>query len=60
ARLESDLAELLDEKEMNMARPMRGVVRDALMRQYERAEDRIRARIAALLDGRVEEPLADE
>ncbi len=30
ARLEAELADLLEEKQMNMARPMRGVVRDAV------------------------------
>ncbi len=60
ARLEAELAELLDEKGMNMARPMRGVVRDALTRQYERAEERIRARIAYLPNGRTEESSGDE
>ena len=47
-RLEADLADLLEEKRLNMGRPMRGVVRDALQRQFERAEARLRGRIAAL------------
>ncbi len=48
ARLEAELEELLEEKRMNMARPMRGMVRDALRRQFERAEERLRVQISAL------------
>ncbi len=60
ARLEADLADLLEERQLNMARPMRGVVRDALTRQYQRSEERLRARIAALRDGTAAEVPAEE
>lgn len=59
ARLEEELDELLEEKRLNLARPMRGVVRDALQRQFERAEARLRGRIAALQGKGSEEAPAD-
>ena len=59
ARLEEELEELLEEKRLNMARPMRGVVRDALQRQFERAEERLRGRIVALQGRSSEEAPAD-
>ncbi len=60
SRLEADLEDLLEEKRLNMARPMRGVVREALRRQFERAEMRLRARMEALQGTGPVEALAQE
>ena len=46
AKLESELEELLHGRRIEMARPMRGAERDRLRHEFERAEARLRARIA--------------
>lgn len=48
AKVESELEELLEERRIEMARPMRGVERDRLRHAFERAEARLRARTAVL------------
>ncbi len=48
---------MLEERRTEMARPMRGVERDRLLHTFERAEARLRARIA-LLSKRIEEASA--
>ncbi|MHB1131556.1 MAG: hypothetical protein ACYC4L_04130 [Chloroflexota bacterium] len=49
--LVAELEELLAERHIELARPMRGAERDRLRHSFERAEGRLRARIAVLAGG---------
>ncbi|MHB1131107.1 MAG: hypothetical protein ACYC4L_01835 [Chloroflexota bacterium] len=51
ATLASELEELLAERHIELGRPMRGAERDRLRHSFERAEERLRARIAVLAGG---------
>ncbi|MCL4465580.1 MAG: hypothetical protein M1389_06070 [Chloroflexi bacterium] len=51
AALVAELEELLAERDIEMARPMRGAERERLRRSYEREEERLRAQIALLTAG---------
>ena len=48
ANSEAELDELLEERRLEMDRPMRGAARDQLRRRYDRAEARLREHITTL------------